>query len=137
VLLPKAIKNEAELAGMREAHKYRRRGDGAVPLHWFDQSKRPRASSTKSASPPRFESFRREESGLVDVSFDTISAAGPNGALPHYRVDETTNRRDRDRHALSRRFGRAIPDDGTTDITRTIAIGKADRRNAPPLHLRC
>ncbi|MGL4243436.1 MAG: M24B family metallopeptidase, partial [Beijerinckiaceae bacterium] len=66
--------------------------------------------------------FRRETGRLKDISFDTISAAGPNAALPHYRVNERTNRKLSKGIYLIDSGGQY--EDGTTDITRTIAIGK-------------
>jgi Xaa-Pro aminopeptidase len=67
--------------------------------------------------------FRDASGALVDLSFDTISAAGPNGALPHYKVDETTNRAIETGTLYLVDSGGQYAD-GTTDITRTIAIGE-------------
>jgi len=68
------------------------------------------------------EGFRRATNALHDISFDTISGAGPNGAIIHYRVTEETNRPIRQDELLLVDSGGQYPD-GTTDITRTIAIG--------------
>lgn len=122
VLLPKARKNEAELAGMREAHKI----DGVAMarfLHWFDQEA-PKGKLDEIGIATALESFRREESGLVDVSFDTISGAGPNGAVIHYRVDEKTNRQLKPGELMLVDSGAQYLS-GTTDITRTMFTGKA------------
>src|SRR3546814_3768204 len=70
----------------------------------------------------KLRAFRDESVALVDLSFDTISAAGPNGALPHYKVDETTNRKIETGTLYLVDSGGQYAD-GTTDITRTIAIG--------------
>jgi Xaa-Pro aminopeptidase len=69
------------------------------------------------------ESFRRESGMLKDVSFPTIAGSGPNGAIVHYRVTEATNRR----LGMNELFlvdSGAQYEDGTTDVTRTVAIGK-------------
>ena len=91
VLLPKAKKNEVELAGMREAHKL----DGVAMarfLAWLDREA-PRGHLTEIDIVKQLEAFRRDEPTAVDVSFETISGSGPNGAVVHYRVSEKTNRR--------------------------------------------
>src|SRR3546814_6627632 len=69
----------------------------------------------------KLRAFRDANGALRDLSFDTISAAGPNGALPHYKVDETTNRAV-ETGTLYLVDSGGHYDDGTTDITRTIAI---------------
>jgi Xaa-Pro aminopeptidase len=120
VLLPKAIKNDAELAGMREAHRI----DGAAMarfLHWFD-TEAPKGQLDEIAVATALESFRREESSLVDVSFDTISGAGANGAVIHYRVDRKTNRKLQPGELMLVDSGAQYLS-GTTDITRTMPTG--------------
>jgi Xaa-Pro aminopeptidase len=122
VLGPKSKKNEVELAGMREAHLL----DGVAMakfLHWFD-SEAPGGALTEIGIVTALEAFRREEESCVDASFDTISGAGPNGAIVHYRVTEKT-----DRHLAA---GEIMLVDsgaqylsGTTDITRTLSTGSA------------
>ena len=99
--------------------------------------KRTRASSPNSPPPPNCAAFREATGMLKDLSFDTISAAGPNGASPHYKVDEKSNRRidpeqhlsGRQRRAISRRHHRRHPH----HLGRP---GRADRRNEGPLHPR-
>jgi Xaa-Pro aminopeptidase len=121
VLLPKAIKNDAELAGMREAHRI----DGAAMarfLHWFDVEA-PKGQLDEIAVVTALESFRREDSSLVDVSFDTISGAGANGAIIHYHVNRDTNRRLKPGELMLVDSGAQYLS-GTTDITRTMATGK-------------
>lgn len=122
VLLPKAKKNGAELAGMREAHKL----DGVAMakfLHWFDQEA-PKGKLDEIAVATALESFRREESSVVDISFETISGAGANGAVVHYRVDEKTNRQLKPGELMLVDSGAQYLS-GTTDITRTMFTGKA------------
>ncbi|MHA6297664.1 aminopeptidase P family protein [Devosia sp. CAU 1758] len=122
VLGPKSRKNDAELAGMREAHRL----DGvalAKFLHWFDQEA-PKGNLTEIGIVTALEAFRREEESCVDASFDTISGAGPNGAIVHYRV---TNKTDRKLNAgeLMLVDSGAQYLSGTTDITRTLSTGSA------------
>ena len=122
VLLPKARKNQAELAGMREAHTL----DGvalAKFLAWFDNTA-PGGTLTEIAIVTALEAFRREEESCVDASFDTISGAGPNGAIVHYRVTTKTDRR-LDPGELMLVDSGAQYLSGTTDITRTLFTGAA------------
>ena len=120
IALMKARKNVAELAGTREAH----RRDGAAVttfLHWFATHAKPgRLDEIEAAQ--ALEHFRRETGLLKDLSFPTISAAGPNSAIPHYRVSTATNRKlERGIYLVD---SGAQYEDGTTDITRTLAIGR-------------
>ncbi len=118
--LMKARKNVAELRGTRAAHAR----DGAAVtrfLHWFALHAKP-GRLTEIDAARALESFRRETGKLRDVSFPTISAAGPNSAIPHYRVTEATNRRIE--RGLFLVDSGAQYDDGTTDITRTLAVGR-------------
>lgn len=119
-VLPKAIKNEAEIAGHRAAQA---RDGGAVSrfLHWLSVEA-PKGSIDELTAAARLEQFRRDGGDLRDLSFDTISGSGPNGAIVHYRVSEETNRPiERDSLFLVDSGGQ-YPG-GTTDITRTVAIG--------------
>ncbi|AZL60596.1 aminopeptidase P family protein [Tabrizicola piscis] len=118
--LPKACKNPAEIAATREAHLR----DGAAMaefLCWLDDQA-PKGSLTEIAVVQALEGFRRATNALHDISFDTICGAGPNGAIIHYRVTEATNRPVRSGELLLVDSGGQYVD-GTTDITRTIAIG--------------
>ncbi len=117
--LPKARKNEAEIAGTAEAHL---RDAAAVIelLCWLDAQ--PPGSLTETQVVTRLEESRRRDNALQDISFDTIAGAGPNGAIMHYRVTEDTDSRLEDGHLLVLDSGGQYLD-GTTDITRTIAIG--------------
>ena len=122
VLLPKSRKNEAELSGMREAHRL----DGialAKFLAWFDDAA-PKGELTEIGIVTALEAFRREEETCVDASFDTISGSGPNGAIVHYRVTTRTDRRLNAGELMLVDSGAQYLS-GTTDITRTLATGKA------------
>jgi Xaa-Pro aminopeptidase len=120
-VLPRAIKNAVEIAGQRAAQAR----DGASIakfLHWVDEQA-PSGDLDELTASNRLESFRKENAELRDLSFDTISGAGPNGAIVHYRSDETTNRKlESGSLYLVDSGGQYV--DGTTDITRTIAIGE-------------
>lgn len=121
-ILPKARKTAAELAGMTEAHLR----DGAAMvefLAWLDQEA-PKGKLTEIDVVKKLEGFRRATNALNDISFDTICGAGPNGAIVHYRVTEDTNRRIGTGDLLLIDSGGQYID-GTTDITRTIAVGAA------------
>ncbi|HLS18878.1 MAG TPA: aminopeptidase P family protein [Paracoccaceae bacterium] len=121
VMRAKMRKNAAELAGMRAAHLR----DGAVMarfLHWFDTEIATGRTLTEIGIAERLEVMRRATGRLLDISFDTISAAGPNAALPHYRVNRDSNRTLHAGELMLVDSG-AQYDDGTTDITRTFAAG--------------
>lgn len=121
VLLPKSRKNAAELAGMREAHRL----DGVAMakfLAWFDDAA-PKGGLTEIAIVTALEAFRREEETCVDASFDTISGAGPNGAIVHYRVTDKTDRTLTPGEIMLVDSGAQYLS-GTTDITRTLSSGK-------------
>jgi Xaa-Pro aminopeptidase len=116
--LPKACKSAAELDGARAAHLR----DGAAMarfLCWLDHQAP--GSLTEIDVVTRLESERAATNALRDISFDTICGAGPNGAIVHYRVTETTNRRVETGLLLVDSGGQYV--DGTTDVTRTVAIG--------------
>lgn len=120
ILLPKSKKNDAELAGMREAHRI----DGAAFarfLTWFD-AEAPKGGLDEIGVVEALESFRREDPSLVDISFETISGAGPNGAIVHYRVDQNTNRKLNPGELMLLDSGAQYLM-GTTDITRTLFTG--------------
>ncbi|MCB1459580.1 MAG: aminopeptidase P family protein [Nitratireductor sp.] len=124
VVLLRAVKNAAELAGMRAAHL---RDGIAVTrfLAWIDRQEI--ASLDEIGAATRLEEIRRETasekgSELCEISFDTISGFGPHGAIVHYRVTRETNAGFAP-DALYLVDSGAQYSDGTTDITRTIAIG--------------
>ncbi len=119
-LLPKAKKNEVELRSTREAHLR----DGAAMvefLAWLDREA-PKGKLTEIDVVTKLEGFRRATNALRDISFDTICGAGPHGAIVHYRVTEETNRKIAPGELLLVDSGGQYVD-GTTDITRTVAIG--------------
>ena len=119
--LPRACKNPVEVEGAHRAH----RRDGAALarfLHWV--------ATEAQVSPPdeletvaKLEAFREATGALKDLSFDTIAGAGPNGAIMHYRPTTRTNRRVEPGQLLLVDSGAQYLD-GTTDVTRTMAIGE-------------
>jgi Xaa-Pro aminopeptidase len=121
IIALKAIKNTAEIKGTRAAHER----DGVAMcrfLAWLDKE----ASSGKVdeiSAAIKLEKCRRETGQLKDISFDTISGTGPNGAIVHYRVSHESNRKLK-RNSLYLVDSGGQYTDGTTDITRTVAIGK-------------
>jgi len=120
VLLPKACKNPTELEGTRRAHLR----DGVALsrfLAWLAKEG-PKGKVDEIEACRVLEDFRAEAGDLKDLSFGSISGAGPNGALPHYRVTKSTNRKIQPGEIyLIDSGGQYL--DGTTDVTRTIVIG--------------
>ena len=119
-ILPKACKNEGEIAGTKAAH---RRDAGAMAdfLAWLDREG-PSGGQTELSAAARLRGYREALPLFRDLSFPTISGAGPNGAVVHYGVTEATDR------ALAPDMLYLVDSgaqflDGTTDITRTVAIG--------------
>ncbi|KAF2991066.1 aminopeptidase P family protein [Methylocystis sp. MJC1] len=122
--LPKAIKNKAELAGAREAHIR----DGAALtrfLAWFAEAA-PKGALTEITAAEAAETFRRESGDLRDISFPTISAFGEHAAIPHYRVTEKSNLKIGKGVYLIDSGAQYI--DGTTDVTRTVVVGRASKQ---------
>ncbi|HEV2816889.1 MAG TPA: aminopeptidase P family protein [Allosphingosinicella sp.] len=122
-ILPKAIKNEVEIAGHRAAQAR----DGAALsrfLHWLSVEA-PKGGVDELSAAAKLQSLRQQGGDLRDLSFDTISGAGPNGAIVHYRVTEATNRPLEMDSIYLVDSGGQYPD-GTTDVTRTAAIGTPD-----------
>jgi Xaa-Pro aminopeptidase len=120
--LPKACKNPVEIEGMRKAHIR----DGAALvrfLAWFE-SHAAGGELTEIDAAETLEGFRRATGCLSDLSFDSISGAGPNGAIVHYRVTRSTNRVIRSGEIFLIDSGAQYPD-GTTDVTRTLMVGAA------------
>lgn len=119
-VLPKAIKNEAEIAGHMAAQA--RDGSAMVRfLHWLSVEA-PKGGVDELKASDRLLAFRKACGDLRDLSFDTISGAGPNGAIVHYKASEETNRPLEMNSLYLIDSGGQYPD-GTTDITRTVAIG--------------
>jgi Xaa-Pro aminopeptidase len=118
----KAVKNATEIAGARAAHTR----DGIAMarfLAWFDREA-PGGKLTEIEAVEALEGFRRQTGELKDISFPTIAGAGPDGAIVHYRVTRNSNRRINLGELFLVDSG-AQYQDGTTDITRTIAVGQS------------
>jgi Xaa-Pro aminopeptidase len=120
ITLMKAVKNHAEIAGSRAAHKR----DGVALarfLAWLAREA-PSGRLTEIDAVEALESFRRDSGLLKDISFPTIAGSGPNGAIVHYRVTRSSNRR----IGMDELFlvdSGAQYEDGTTDVTRTVIVG--------------
>ncbi|HLY06423.1 MAG TPA: aminopeptidase P family protein [Rhizomicrobium sp.] len=118
--LPKACKNPVEIEGMRKAHIR----DGAALtrfLAWIGREA-PSGHLTEIQAAEALEGYRRATDSLIDISFDSISGAAANAALPHYRVTRSSNRPIRRNEIYLIDSGGQYPD-GTTDVTRTIIVG--------------
>ncbi|MBA4806300.1 aminopeptidase P family protein [Brevundimonas sp.] len=126
--IPRAAKNAVEIEGSRRAHIR----DGAALarfLHWVDTTAQQTLPDEREVV-ETLERFREETGALKDLSFDTIAGAGPNGALPHYKpVGATIRRIEAGSLLLVDGGGQYL--DGTTDVTRTMAVGEptADQRH--------
>ena len=123
-ILPKARKNTTEIKGARAAHKR----DGAAMarfLAWLD-AQAEKGGIDEIAAAKQLETMRSETQALKEISFDTISGAGPNGAIVHYRVTTATNRKLKAGELYLVDSGAQYLD-GTTDVTRTVAIGTPTR----------
>jgi Xaa-Pro aminopeptidase len=132
-VLPKAVKNPVEQQGHRNAQAR----DGAAVsrfLRWLE-SEGPTGTVTEISAADALHEFRRQTGDLRDLSFDTISGAGPNGAIMHYRVSEETNRTIEPGSVyLVDSGGQYL--DGTTDITRTVWIGTQDGGGEAPAEVK-
>ena len=123
VIQPKACKNAVEIHGMREAHI--RDGVAVVRfLRWFDEEVAAGRLHTEAELSDRLYDFRSQGDHFREPSFDTISAAAVNAAMCHYNHlnTEEMTRLAMDSAYLIDSGGQYL--DGTTDVTRTIAIGK-------------
>ena len=120
-IAPKAIKTTAEISGSRSAHER----DGAAVtrfLAWLDDATQ-HGQVDEISAVRQLEAFRDVSGKLKEISFATISGSGPNGAIVHYRVTEATNRILNSGELFLVDSGGQY-EDGTTDITRTVAIGE-------------
>ena len=118
--LPKAFKNEVEIQGARNAH----RRDGVAMVRFLVWMAREASSGglTELEAAARLDALRLDGDLITELSISTISGTGPNSALPHYRPTEESNRRiEAGQFYLCDSGAQYL--DGTTDITRTIAIG--------------
>lgn len=121
VVLAKAIKNEVEISG----HKAAQARDGAALarfLKWAE-AEMPKGGVTEWSAAARLQAFREETGVLRDLSFDTISGTGPNGAIPHYKVTEESSLAVEQGHLYLVDSGGQY-EDGTTDVTRVIPVGE-------------
>lgn len=120
-ILAKAIKNPVEIAGQKAAQER----DGAAIsrfLRWVEEEA-PGGEVDELTASDHLEALRKENPELRDLSFDTISGSGPNGAIVHYKSSEKTNRKlQKGELYLVDSGGQYV--DGTTDITRTVAVGE-------------
>jgi Xaa-Pro aminopeptidase len=127
LILARSIKNETEVEGFRKAHI--RDGVAMVRfLRWLDENWA--RGLTEIDAVKRLEAFRADDDALQDISFDTISGSGPNGAIIHYRVSAASDRQMNTGELFLVDSGGQYRD-GTTDITRTVALGDqpAERRD--------
>jgi len=126
-ILSKAVKTAAEQQGHRDAQAT----DGAAIvrfLRWIEENA-PSGEVDELTAAAKLREFRNLDPALVDVSFDTISAAGPHAALPHYKVDESTNIAIPPSSIYLCDSGgqyRGEGMGGTTDITRTVWVGPGE-----------
>ncbi|MDF7777631.1 aminopeptidase P family protein [Sphingomonas sp. AOB5] len=121
VVLAKALKNPVEIAGHRAAQAR----DGAALsrfLRWME-IEAPKGGLNELSAADRLHAFREETGVLKDLSFDTISGTGPNGAIPHYKVTEESSLSIELGHLYLVDSGGQYAD-GTTDVTRVIPIGE-------------
>ncbi|MDJ0931167.1 aminopeptidase P family protein [Breoghania sp.] len=121
VMLPKAVKNAVEIEGSRAAHR-RDAVAFARFLLWFEKTA-PSGGLNEISVSEALEGFRAETGKLKDISFDTISGTGPNAAICHYRVT-TASSLPLEMNNLYLVDSGAQYEDGTTDITRTMAVGE-------------
>ena len=119
--IPKATKNATEIAGMEKAHI--RDGVAVVRfLHWLENKIANSETVTELDASHKISEFRRQQEMFLGESFETISGFGGNGAMVHYRVSESSNKVIGPRGLYLVDSGGQYYD-GTTDITRTVAIG--------------
>ncbi len=119
--LLKAVKNTTEIEGTRSAH--RRDAVALARFLAFLDREAAKGALTEIDAVEALETFRRDTGALKDVSFPTIAGTGPNGAIVHYRVTRKSNRRIVPGDLLLIDSG-AQYEDGTTDVTRTVAVGQ-------------
>ena len=119
--LPKACKNSVEIEGMRAAH----RRDGVALtrfLAWL-AAQTPKGGVGEIAAADKLQALRFEGEHITDLSFRTISGSGPNGAIVHYSVTPESDRTLGPGELYLVDSGGQYRD-GTTDVTRTVAIGE-------------
>ena len=122
-LLPKAEKNQTEISGMKSCHI--RDGVAMVKfLSWLDSEVDCGILHNEAILADKLEAFRRENSSLLDLSFSTISAAAGNAAMCHYNHNNQPEPGSLELNSLYLVDSGGQYPDGTTDITRTIAVGE-------------
>lgn len=122
-LMPKAAKNATEIAGMKACHIR----DGVAMakfLSWIDAEVAQGNLHNEAVLADKVQSFREQDPTLMDLSFDTISAAGGNAAMCHYNHENQPEPGQLEMNTLYLVDSGGQYLDGTTDITRTIAIGQ-------------
>ncbi|WP_299690510.1 aminopeptidase P family protein [uncultured Vibrio sp.] len=122
-LMPKAAKNATEIAGMKACHIR----DGVAMakfLSWIDAEVAQGHLHNEAVLADKVQSFREQDPTLMDLSFDTISAAGGNAAMCHYNHENQPEPGQLELNTLYLVDSGGQYLDGTTDITRTIAIGQ-------------
>lgn len=122
-LMPKAAKNEVEIAGMKACHIR----DGVAMckfLTWLDAEVAANNLHDEAILSDKLESFRQQDPSLMDLSFATISAAGGNAAMCHYNHENQPEPGKLELNTLYLVDSGGQYLDGTTDITRTVAIGQ-------------
>ncbi|HOX24816.1 MAG TPA: aminopeptidase P family protein [Candidatus Krumholzibacteria bacterium] len=125
IMAMKAVKNPTQIAGVTAAHV--RDGVAMVKfLRWLEKAV-PAGGVTEISAADRLREFRAEAKEFRDLSFDTISAYAGNGSIIHYSADDTSNARIKPRGLYLIDSGAQYPD-GTTDITRTVALSPPSRR---------
>lgn len=116
--LQKAEKNETELQGMINCH--RRDGVALVKLlYWLQNNWR---GKTELEVVQKLHELRQEQDLFFEESFETIAGAAENGAIVHYQPTKKTNRKLQENNLLLLDSGGQYFD-GTTDVTRTVALG--------------
>lgn len=124
-IIPRACKTAAEQKAIKNAHVR----DGVALarfLKWVDDEA-PKGGLTEQDIVDRLYAFRLMDPQFKGNSFDTISGWGANGAIVHYRVDAESNAAIKPPGLLLVDSGGQYADGGTTDITRTISVGKPSK----------
>ncbi|MBT4291700.1 aminopeptidase P family protein [bacterium] len=125
IVAMRAIKNPVQIEGLKEAH--RRDGVALVKFIKWLETAVPEGGVTEMSAAVKLTEFRAEDKMFRDVSFDTISGYAGNGAIVHYTVTPESSKALKPRGLYLVDSGGQYPD-GTTDVTRTIALGKLTAR---------
>lgn len=122
----KALKNEAELEGMRSSH-LRDAAALAEFWSWLEEEIHKNVRLTEVEVAEKLLDFRKKQAGFIDTSFETISGYGANGAIIHYRPRSESCSVVDDKNLFLLDSGAQYVD-GTTDITRTVHFGEPSSR---------